>query len=175
MFSFIAGEGASQLARLSSPGHYSSFNRSVSDSQHKSLHSKICVCVCGVRADACASGSPVWCHQPANQHNPESRWTPGSCRGSLDWLAYSTNVRVHMRACTSLCVARQVGVNPIRLPGFKCWWPGTPKPVTSAHPATAPHSSIPSKHSHIGPASYYGTSVLRLLETRVWLGLRVVT
>lgn len=40
-FSFIAGEGASQLARLSSTGHYSSFNRSVSDSHHKSLHSKM--------------------------------------------------------------------------------------------------------------------------------------
>lgn len=48
MFSLIAGEGASQLARLSSTEHYSSFNRSVSDSQHKSLHSKMCVCVCVV-------------------------------------------------------------------------------------------------------------------------------
>lgn len=45
-FSFIAGEGASQLARLSSAGHYSSFSRSVSDSQHKSLHSKAAPCAC---------------------------------------------------------------------------------------------------------------------------------
>lgn len=45
-FSFIAGEGASQLARLSGTGHYSSFNRSVSDSQHKSLLSKMALCVC---------------------------------------------------------------------------------------------------------------------------------
>lgn len=63
MFSFIAGEGARQLARLSSSGHYSSFNRSVSDSQHKSLHSKMAlcigVCVCCVRADAYACGSPA--------------------------------------------------------------------------------------------------------------------
>lgn len=54
-FSFIAGEGASQLARLSSTGHYSSFNRSVSDSQHKSLHPKMAVCVraCVWRESGC--------------------------------------------------------------------------------------------------------------------------
>lgn len=51
-FSFIAGEGASQLARLSSTGLYSSFNRSVSDSQHKSLHSKMALCV-SVRVCVC--------------------------------------------------------------------------------------------------------------------------
>lgn len=44
--SFIAGEGATQLARLSSTELYSSFNRSVSDSQHKSLHYKMAHCVC---------------------------------------------------------------------------------------------------------------------------------
>lgn len=55
--SFIAGEGASQLARLSSTGLYSSFNRSVSDSQHKSLHYKMAlcarVCVCVLRGSGC--------------------------------------------------------------------------------------------------------------------------
>lgn len=58
--SFIAGEGASQLARLSSTELYSSFNRSVSDSQHKSLHYKmaLCVRVCvGVKARACGSSA----------------------------------------------------------------------------------------------------------------------
>lgn len=44
-FSFIAGEGASQLARLSSTELYTSFNRSVSDSHHKSLHSKMALCI----------------------------------------------------------------------------------------------------------------------------------
>ncbi len=54
-FSFIAGEGGSQLARLSSTGLYSSFNRSVSDSQHKSLHSKMALCltVCVWRESGC--------------------------------------------------------------------------------------------------------------------------
>lgn len=48
-----------------------------------------------------------------------------------------------MNACS--CGARQVGVNPIRLAGFKRCRPGPPKPVTSSHPATAiaPRSSIP--------------------------------
>lgn len=69
-FSFIAGEGARQLARLSSVGLYSSFNGSVSDSQHKSQLAKTPECVFGVRADARACGRPAWCHQPAS---PESR------------------------------------------------------------------------------------------------------
>lgn len=40
-FSFIAGEGASQLARLSSSGHSSSLNGFASDSRHKSAQSKM--------------------------------------------------------------------------------------------------------------------------------------
>lgn len=38
-FSFIAGEGAGQLSRLSNTGHSSSVSGFVSDSLHKSLHS----------------------------------------------------------------------------------------------------------------------------------------
>lgn len=40
-FSFIAGEGARQLARLSSSGHSSLLNGSASDSRHKSALSKM--------------------------------------------------------------------------------------------------------------------------------------
>jgi len=75
-----------------------------------------------------------------------------------DWhiveMCACVGVYVCMNACS--CGARQVGVNPIRLAGFKRCRPGPPKPVTSAHPATviAPRSSIPNKHSHIPPASY---------------------
>lgn len=49
--------------------------------------------------------------------------------GPSDWILY---------VCVCLCVrqrgARQVGVNPIRLAGFKRWRQGTPKLVTWAHP-----------------------------------------
>lgn len=88
---------------------------------------------------------------------------------------------VQMCARARSCGAGQVGVNPIRLAGFKRWRPGAPKPVTSAHPATAsaPRSSIPNKHSHIPAASYsppvysaqitftYGTSLRVSVETRL--------
>lgn len=50
-FSFIAGEGASQLARLSGTGHSSSFSGSASDSQHKPLHSRM-----ALRVAACVFG-----------------------------------------------------------------------------------------------------------------------
>lgn len=70
MFSFIAGVGASQLARLSSIGLHSLFSSSVSDSQHKPLHYKMAlyvrVCMCGVSASACACSSPAWCHEPSS-------------------------------------------------------------------------------------------------------------
>lgn len=75
-----------------------------------------------------------------------------------DWhiVQMCVHAHVYMRACTRSCGARQVGVNPIRLVGFKRWRPGAPKPVMSTHlgPANAPPSSIPNKNSHIPLASY---------------------
>lgn len=87
-FSFIAGEGARQLARLSSARHYSSFNGSVSDSQHKSLHSKTVVCVSVLVLMAEPSVVPPSIRP--SLHSPESRWTPGSCTApaSPGWLLW---------------------------------------------------------------------------------------
>lgn len=106
-FSFIAGEGVSQLARLSSTGHYSSFNRSVSDSQHKSLHPTVRACE---RASGCVCMGSHSMMPSAGQHKSESRWTEGGLPG---WLAcMRVCVCVFMRLCkrmhahTHSCVVR---------------------------------------------------------------------
>lgn len=54
-------------------GLYYSFNRSASDSQHKSLVCVLFVHVCVLTMDACAWSNSAWRPQPANQRYPEFR------------------------------------------------------------------------------------------------------
>lgn len=119
-FSFIAGEGASQLARLSSTGHYSSFNRSVSDSQHKSLHSKmalgVAVCVCVWRESVCMWKPSVKpsAIQPRIQMN--SRKLQQRQQAS-DWHVAHKKKKTRARVCALLVYAHVCA-------GLMCSQPG---------------------------------------------------
>ena len=105
---------------------------------------------------------PAWCHQRASQpaqpriqmNSRKRQQQPRLIGMQRKCVCSSMSVRVCVCACARSRAAMQVGVNPIRLARFKHWRPGAPKPVTSAHPANAPRSSVPNEHSHIPPASY---------------------
>lgn len=127
MFSFIIGEGSSQLAWLSITGFTL---LSIGLLQiHSTNHE--CVCMCGSRQGMSVHGLTQYgaLSEPSSttRNSDELQLKP-------DWHALQMCVCV----CCCLCVcvfvhlcksARQVGVNPIRLTRFKSCRPAAPKPV----------------------------------------------
>lgn len=135
----------------------------------------------------CACGLSAWCHQPAQSaratQNPDELQEATEARPGLIGTLNS-NACVCVGVCVGPCVARQVGVNPIRLGRFKRWRPGAPKPVTSAHPVAANVPEVPtnipiSPHSRLFPSpltglkspSSTGTSLLDLVKSGALTGI----
>lgn len=143
--SFLYWGGGVSISMVVKHGLHYSFNRSASDSQHKSL---VCVCVCAC-VRMCVSWPWMRVHG-LTQHGALSQPTSASQNSDELWGPIGVLYKCVCVCCTCLCIyaslARQVGVNPIRLTRFKSCRPGTPKPVmwrSSCEYTTFQHSHIP--------------------------------
>lgn len=148
MFSFIIGEGSSQLAWLSGSGLTL---LSIGLLQiHITNHE--CVCMCCSRQWMRVHGLTQ--HGALSQPSSTTQ-NSDELQLKADWHALQTCVCVLLFVCVCVFVhlcksARQVGVNPIRLTRFKSCRPAAPKPVMWR--SSCEYSKL--QHSNIPPATF---------------------